>query len=228
MEITIHGRRFQVTETHKAFWESVEAGKWEPYTFDILDKYVPRHDNYLDIGAWIGPTAIYAAPLCERSIAVEPDPVAYEQLCENIVESRFVFQTRQCAISDYDGLMVLGAEELGNSMTRLSAAHPGREVIEVWCESLKTLVTKDKITGSMFIKMDVEGAEELILRDIEFFKKHKPTLYLSLHPMWFRNSTTAAETIDRIGSLYRYHIHPAAGDTNTVLFTDLDETLDKA
>jgi FkbM family methyltransferase len=221
MDITIHGRRFRVTETHRAFWESVEAGKWEPYTFDILDKYVPRHRNYLDLGAWIGPTSMYASRLCGRCIAVEPDPVAYEQLCDNQIADGDNLEVHNQAILDYDGKTLLGSEELGNSMTRLSAAHPGRSVIEVPCQTLSRLVRECEVEGSMFIKMDVEGSEELILRDIEFFKKHKPTLYLSLHPMWFRNPTTAAETIDRIGSLYRYHVHPANGDTNTVLFTDL-------
>lgn len=214
MEITIHGRRFSVTETHKAFWESVEVGKWEPYTFDILDKYVPLHDNYLDIGAWIGPTAMYAHALCERSFALEPDPVAYSYLRRNASGTLI-----NLAISDYDGLMVLGSEELGNSMTRLAAVHPGKQVFEVKCRTLDWLVDMEAISGSIFIKMDVEGAEELILRDIEFFKKHKPTLYLSLHPMWFRNPASAEETISKVGALYKHRI---AVENHQLLFTDLD------
>jgi hypothetical protein len=114
--------------------------------------------------------------------------------------------------------MLLGSEELGNSMTRLSAAHPGREVIEVSCQTLGNFF-EDRIAGSTFIKMDVEGAEELILRDIEFFKKHKPTLYLSLHPGWFRDPNAGMITVNNVGGLYK-QTHLV--ENNTLLFTDLD------
>lgn len=222
MEITIHGRQFEVTETHKAFWESVEAGKWEPYTFDILDKYVPLHDNYLDIGAWIGPTVLYASRFGTRCIAVEPDPVACEQLSDNNILNGDEFEVHNQAIADHDGELVLGSESLGNSMTRLEAAHPGMSVISVYCQTLDSFVRHGEIEGSMFIKMDVEGSEELILRDIEFFKKHKPTLYLSLHPGWFRNASLARYTIAAVSDLYRFRVYPEPTDPNTILFTDMD------
>jgi FkbM family methyltransferase len=217
-------KTFHVTETpqFRGFWDDVERGRWEPYTFEILDRYVPRHQSYLDVGAWIGPTVLYASRLCKYCFALEPDPVAHLRLKENIdFDGGQNIIVSNSAVLDRPGTILLGSEELGNSMTRLSAAHPGRQVVEVPATTLGIFVGQNCIPAPMFIKMDVEGAEELILRDFDFFNTHKPTLYLSLHPQWFRNPTTAMEAIGKVGSLYRYHVYPASGDTNTVLFTDL-------
>jgi FkbM family methyltransferase len=215
MNVTIAGQDFVVAD--HPFWADAASGKWEPYTFEVLAKYLPKHKTYIDVGAWIGPTALFASRFCDNCIAIEPDPVAFHALRSNVSGVGLI----NCAVMDYDGEVLLGSEELGNSMTRLNAAHPGSQVITTHCVSLRTLLGPKAwapVLAPIFIKMDVEGAEEIILRDKSFFQDHKPTLYLSLHPMWFRNPTTAMETINGIGSLYANRIEVA---NNTLLFTDL-------
>jgi FkbM family methyltransferase len=217
MNVTLSGESFRVVPD--PFWEWAASGTWEPYTFATLAKYLPLHKTYLDVGAWIGPTALYASRFCNRIIAIEPDLVAYQTLRENAALNGNVIRAMYpVALMDYDGTVLLGSEEMGNSMTRLSAAHPGCAVAEVLCETISTFVDDLEVERPIFIKMDAEGAEEFILRDKAFFEKHKPTLYLSLHPQWFRNPGTAMETIDGIGKLYA-HRHEISN--NILLFTDL-------
>ena len=76
--------RFRCDPYHARFWWRAGAGRWEPETFEILARYATSEDVFYDVGAWIGPTAIYAGRACRRVYTFEPDPVAYHYLLWNI------------------------------------------------------------------------------------------------------------------------------------------------
>ncbi len=59
------------------FWLE-KYSSWEPGTFKVLDQYLSKDKDYLDIGAWVGPTAIYGSFISRKVVAVEPDPVAHK------------------------------------------------------------------------------------------------------------------------------------------------------
>jgi FkbM family methyltransferase len=204
-----------LSETIPGFWAQVASGEWEPYTFDILKEYVPLHETFLDLGAWIGPTVLYAAGLGRRCIAVEPDPIAFAHLKANVEATAAPVELLNAAVMEYDGTVTLGSESLGNSMTRVSK---DSNTVEVPCLTLSTLMEEKRIAGSLFIKMDVEGAEENILRDYAFFEKHRPTLYLSLHTFWFCSLPVAVENLDRVCSLYKTREEVS---NNVLLLTNL-------
>src|SRR6185295_3331065 len=65
------------------FWGEWERGTWEPGTREAIESHVTPGSTYVDIGAWIGPTVLWAAPIAARVLALEPDPVAYLLLVEN-------------------------------------------------------------------------------------------------------------------------------------------------
>ncbi len=185
------------------FWDYVEDGGWEPYTFTILDKLLTKETIYIDIGAWVGPTVLYASRLCKQCYAIEPDLVSYQQLCSNITANSIQnIITLNEAILDYDGIVTLGSKELGDSMTRIGNANNS---FQVPCQTLGSFVGKHNIIGPMFIKMDIEGAEELALKSIEFFERCKPTLYVSLHHAWFKDKVVAMNTVRKISELYKRH-----------------------
>jgi FkbM family methyltransferase len=218
MKIKIAAQEFEVVrDPLPGFWTNTELGWWEPYTFPVFDKYVPKDGTYLDLGAWIGPTALYASRIAKRCIAVEPDPFAFDHLEANVLANGSAIELLNMAVMDYDGTVQLGSGNLGDSVTRVFESNTAPERINVPCHTLRKLVATANISGPLFIKMDVEGSEEFILRDVDFFAEHKPTLYLSLHPFWFKDPARAVSTIDRIGKLYA-HRQEIAG--NTFLFTD--------
>src|SRR5258708_34817363 len=70
--------------TDRYFWGWFDSGVWEPETFEIFDSYVTPDTFFLDIGSWIGPTALYAASKARRVICLEPDPIAAAKLRCNI------------------------------------------------------------------------------------------------------------------------------------------------
>lgn len=213
IDISIRGRKFTVDAAHESFWRLCERGEWEPYTFDVFDRYLTREHTFVDVGAWIGPTALYAAPLvCSLEIA-EPDPVAFNCLLDNLCRNETANVGARCfAITDSNSSINIGSEELGNSMTRVSCASHAINVaactLESFCRSLN---------APLFIKMDIEGSEELVLRDLTFFEQRRPTLYLSLHPQWWEHVDATWLQFKRLGVLYRYQEQVAE---NVWLFTN--------
>jgi FkbM family methyltransferase len=212
-KVEINGREFQVDDApdYKDFWGWVRNGRWEQYTFSLLDRYLTPQTTYLDLGAWIGPVVLYAAPLAGRAIAVEPDPVAFQALQRNIALNACVVETLQEAVCGHNGVIELGSAWLGASTTR-SNPHGGGG-IGAWvegqsftttCSKLSTLVERLHIEGPLFIKMDVEGAEEQILSDLEFFERHKPLLYVSLHPFWWNDEPGTWKKLEQLASIYKH------------------------
>ena len=57
---------------------------WEEETFDVFDKYLKKDKQFLDIGAWVGTTALYASRLSSYVVCVEADPVSVKKLQNNI------------------------------------------------------------------------------------------------------------------------------------------------
>jgi FkbM family methyltransferase len=218
MKISKNGYEFNVHETTNwNFWHKMETGEWEPYTFDIFDEYLTPETTYIDIGAWIGPTVLYASKLSKKCYAYEPDPVACRHLVANINANKItnIVVVGQ-AIMGHDGMTVLGSDELGNSETRY--LHKDNQ-FSVPCHKLQSVVDRFDIVNPIFIKMDVEGAEEFILKDNEFIEKYKPTLYVSLHPQLFSKEVEALETIRKTGSIYKHKCE----FPNSILFTDEEQ-----
>lgn len=207
--VSIHGKPFTVAADPQDFWGWIDTGIWEPGTFAIFDHYLTPETNFIDVGAWIGPTALYASRLARHVWALEPDPVAWEILKSNLALNPDITNV-ECfneAIMDREGTVRMGAAGLGCSVTRLSC-HENE--IEVPCTTLSAFIAKHRIPDPLFIKMDVEGAEALILKDLAFFQERKPDLYVSTHRMWWAennwNADEAMEVIRKVGRLYRHKI----------------------
>ena len=65
------------------WWVTLYTG-WENDTFNIFARFLNEESVVLDIGAWAGPTALWAAYRAKTVIAVEPSPRAFFQLWENL------------------------------------------------------------------------------------------------------------------------------------------------
>jgi FkbM family methyltransferase len=210
--ITFRNRSWIVYDTpekawNPPFWDQVRNGLWESQTYDIFDRFIKPEMTYIDMGAWIGPTVIYAAPMAKRAIAIEPDPVAFQLLQQHILSNNLVVELHNEAITGYNGTITLGSGSLGASTTRANPSGCGRQpdwaqTCVVSCLTLRDFITKNKITDPFFIKMDIEGSEEEVLKDIELFSEFKPSLYLSLHPFWWKTQETW-KIIRNVGGLYK-------------------------
>jgi FkbM family methyltransferase len=191
------------------FWNLFDSG-WEADSFDVLDHFLTKDVIYIDVGAWIGPLVLYASRKCKQAYAIEADSVAYEELCKNIEANIFQILTFKQAIYNYDGEIQLSGNA-GDSMTRVGAY---KTDFHVPCQTLNTFVIQNDIQNPMFIKMDIENAEEFVLEQIDFFEKYKPILFISLHPQWFKDQVKGMETIRKVGRLYRHRWNTSLAETN--------------
>ncbi len=166
------------------FWGLFASGRWEPETFEVLDRFLTPAGIYVDVGAWIGPTVLYAAPLCAHVLAVEPDPVAFEQLRRNLDLNPVgdVTLVAGAVDSHRDGTALYSRAGWGDSMSTTMVPAGDRIGVPTW--RLADLV--GPLADVDLIKMDIEGAESRVLPDaIGFLAERRIPCVVSLHEEWY-------------------------------------------
>ena len=109
-----------------------------------------------------GARSLYAAKSCAHCYAIDPNPVTYEYLVENIdlnPDIRPKITPFQAAISDRNGLVTLGGpvKPYGSASSILfPAAATTWTVKTVTFDRFREIHAIDEVG---FIKMDIEGAE---------------------------------------------------------------------
>lgn len=199
------------------FWDLVNKGNWEPETYAVFDQYIKSDTVFLDVGAWIGSTALYGAQIAAETHAFEPDPIAFKELKANKAtnSNRNWFSKLhiyQKALSIDTGTAYLGSKnEGGDSMSSLLFADEDQSW-EVKTIDLQTFIAEKELQNkSMFLKMDIEGGEyELIPAISNVLKETDTTLLLSLHPEFLleeirRNTKGSFKEIKTRFSFYQKH-----------------------
>jgi len=205
-DVKINGKPFTVADEPADFWGWVERGNYNPEWARLDDFLKPEH-TFLDLGAWVGSHSLYASRVASHIVSVEPDPVAFTILEQNL-KLNGLPEPHRLAIAGKEGVITLGSGFLGASTTRVNpregggigAWEPGHQ-FDIPCTTLRQFVAREQLTGPLFIKIDVEGSEEDIIRDFEFFEEYRPVVYLSLHPFWWRSQETWKQ-LDKLSSLY--------------------------
>ncbi|WP_158964535.1 FkbM family methyltransferase [Chachezhania sediminis] len=181
---TLGGQPFLLDPQHTSFWRKCTAGMWEPETFAVLDDQLDGTRDYIDIGAWIGPTVLYAARRARHVWAFEPDREAYRALAWNLalneIENVSPFSV---AISGETGIARMASfrGEPGDSMTSL--LNPGGTgAMDVLTLDWSVFEGAADLSNVGLVKMDIEGAEFGVLpRLVPWLQAAKPSLYLSTH-----------------------------------------------
>jgi FkbM family methyltransferase len=187
LQICREGKEFQVVSgSNREFWESVSSGDWEAETFPIFDRFIDRQHSYIDMGSWIGPTLLYGCQLAGRAYGIEPDPIAYAELARNVAcngaTSGNVKIFNVC-IAPRSGKVAFGSRSQGGDSTSSLLFSQGETQWTVDGVTFEEFVRANTIDDCGFIKMDIEGGEYSVLPSMAaWIKKHRPTIYLSLHP----------------------------------------------
>lgn len=178
------GEQFRLDPYHSKFWRKATAGKWEPETFAVLDRFLDRDHDYLDIGAWIGPTVLYGARKARHVWCFEPDPEAYRALAWNIALNDILnVSAFAAAISEDVGIarMASFGGEQGDSMTSLlnAGGANGSDVLTIgWAHFAGSV----DLANVSLVKIDIEGAEfDVLPALLPWLKMQRPALLLSTH-----------------------------------------------
>ena len=183
------GVTFDVTDRaeDRTFWDFYETDAWEPDTVAVFSRWLRPSTRYVDLGAWIGPTVLLAAPSVSRVVCVEPDPLAFAALTENLdlnPEAAAKTLAVPAAIGPRDGRAVLTSPGSGGD-SNSSVARPGDAGSrwEIEQLSFSTLLSRAELDTADFLKVDIEGAEyELVPAIRSTLTSEWPTLYIAFHP----------------------------------------------
>lgn len=179
-----------IDEEDRKFWTSYANNLWENSTLDIFDEFIDLHSDYLDIGAWIGPTALYGACKSRNAYAFEPDKLAFEKLKINKelnlqLEKKlhiFNYGIGKCTqkVKFYVG------EGATSTSSVLSNKYNKDNFYYVDFIDIKTAIEQNNIEKEKisFIKIDIEGGEyEVLPSIISYFEETRqcPAILVSTH-----------------------------------------------
>jgi FkbM family methyltransferase len=129
--------------------------------------YIPkRGDVVIDEGAFIGLYSLKAAKLGALVIAVEPNPVSFARLCENIKLNNFGnIIPINVALSDHEGFGYLNIvdKQMPSSLAHISRADMPN-VVRIKLTTLDSLIESLGLSRVDIMKVDVEGHELEVLK----------------------------------------------------------------
>lgn len=159
---------------HPARNNSEKRLAFTPQYFDAVERaYLKAHMRpdmiFIDVGADVGGYALFVAAEAgpeARILAIEPQPDIFERLVFNIKENGFsTVKALACAVSDQEGPVTLFVNPTNSSETsmRLVNAHAKGKQITVQARSLASLLADERLPRVDAMKLDIEGAEDLVL-----------------------------------------------------------------
>ena len=164
-------------------------GVWDPALTAMIQSTLKPGDVFLDVGAHAGYCTLLAAKQVGPTgvvLACEPNPASVRQLEANIERSRLgnvIVESTAIGDSTDPVTLFLNAES-NSGMASLSKANvSGNTGLSVQCAPLDELVRKHGIERADLVKIDVEGAEMLVLRGMkDILRRLRPTVVLELEP----------------------------------------------
>ncbi len=148
---------------------AISFGVYENFEISLFKKELHRGMTVVDIGANIGYYTVMAAHFVGvngKVIAFEPDEQSGKVLEKNIIINKFnnvLYENK--ALSDKNGIVKLYISEENRGDNRIYDTKDGRKYVEVETITLDKYLPKE--TKIDLIKMDVQGAESLILSGME-------------------------------------------------------------
>jgi len=139
---------------------------------------------FIDIGANIGGYALFAAAregARGRVLAIEPQPEIFQRLVYNISQNPgALVKAMACAVADEDGEITLfiDRQNRGETSVRIVKTEGAGGSIRVPAKTLAAIAAEEGYTKIDAIKLDVEGAEDLILEP--FFRTAPQSLWPKL------------------------------------------------
>lgn len=190
MRFTRQGREFWVVDDPQTrawnFWEDQFASEaWEPETLRVIEETLKPEHTYIDLGAWVGPTSLWAAEFCKQVFAVEPDPEAYSVLLRNCCGPSY--RIVNAAVSrDRGGALLKTRGAWGDSMSTIVGGIGGSvDEIPVATVTFDDVVSMVDVTTVGLVKIDIEGAEgEVIPSAARTLKALHCPIILALHKPW--------------------------------------------
>lgn len=176
----------------------------------------------IEVGSNMGvhtvPIAAALGRLGRSMLAIEPQPVLFQQLCANLALNGLMNVTAlPYACGSEEGSVCFQAPKYcetgnfgGTAMFPLDLLLPGRGIQRVPCHRLDSLVGDEPVA---LLKLDVEGFELRVLEGASaILERHHPVLYVENDRL--ENSQSLVEWLLKRGYRLWWHITPAYNPEN--------------
>ena len=167
-----------------AFWKAYSEG-WERDTLAAIAAFLPIGGVHLDIGAWIGPTLLFAAARAREAHGFEPDPAAYAKLRRNVSLNPDLaprIRIKRAALWTRDTDLSFAVAAPGDSTTSAMLKPGEGAALQAPAFDARGPAIAPLFARADFVKMDVEGAEfDLIPHVAPLLAPRRPALHLSFH-----------------------------------------------
>jgi len=220
---------FQMDVRSHIFQRCLIDGTYEPELAALCRTYLAPDRDAIDVGANVGFYSVLFGRLLQegtgRVVSVEPSPDVLVRLRANLARNGVADRVtvfagamadrKQMAhlqrLAGFDEYATIGAS-MHHALDREQEEAPGKtERIAVAAESLDGLVEAHGLRPG-FIKIDVEGAEHLVIRGaVETLRVHRPVLMLEVVPALLQRNGTSAEEVFRL-------LHEAGYDLRSAYF----------
>lgn len=203
--ITVENESFKVLDSW--FWNVFDDG-WEPETLNVYKKHL-NEGVYIDVGAYVGPAVFYASVAGASHIyAIEANPYSFYLLQENLNRNReklAPFGLYELCVTNEDDRPVEFRSKIQDSTASTMMADDGGYIMwETMSIRLLTFLNKIIFRGHGLIKIDIEGAESLILDDIMKISEYPYTsLLLSLHAPFWKSRKDTSENVLKLFEKFR-------------------------
>lgn len=141
---------------------------FDPQERAVLEDRIKDGFTFVDIGANVGGYTLFVAARAGgsgRILAVEPQPDIFDRLTYNISQNPFGnVKAIACAVADKAGELTLFLDPRNKGESSVKIVGPSQaDAIRVPSIPLLDLIRQEGFTHVDAIKLDVEGAEDLIL-----------------------------------------------------------------
>jgi len=167
----------------------------------LLKKFVPEGSNVIDVGANVGVITLWAAKCVGESghVIAEPELKNIQALKDCIKSAGMADRVSVCE--------AVAADIPGTLKLRINRAHPAdhridSEGVPVQAVSLDGVVDSMGLTSVAFVKIDVQGAEPLVLQGAKnLLRSMRPVLWVEVSEFDLKNfSSTSQEVLDFLES----------------------------
>lgn len=164
-------------------------GCWEPQVEAVISNCLHPGETFIDIGANIGYFTLFGASRVGptgRVVAIEASSTTFERLRQNVERNDAFSNVRliHAAVADREVTVVLHTGPQDNSGMASIVRGSGEGQEEVHAKPLGGLLSDDELESARLIKIDVEGAETLVMEGMRSIlpKLEKCSFLVELNP----------------------------------------------
>ncbi|MEM6784139.1 MAG: FkbM family methyltransferase [Bacteroidota bacterium] len=207
-------------------------GTTEPEVQAVFAEHVRAGDVVYDVGANVGFFTVIAGRLVGptgRVYAFEPFGESADRIRRNADHNDFGWvEVEQAAVSEAPGMGALAATE--SPVTFRLDDVPGPRAptgtLPVRLISLDAFATRAAVRPPTFVKIDVEGNEERVIRGmLDVLARHRPVVLCEVHyrvanfeaflaatvePLGYTARTLSGEPMPAVGALYHVVLEPTS------------------